>query len=139
MARRPRRPRQSFGTMTYDAMGNPTGIDDSMAGGSAGGTVYSDWTPTANPDIVKKVVATGTTGATADGAVSVAVDSPQGFDTWYKPTPAAYAGGRAQAALDTIQATATQIANAGQFAIANWMPLLIGGIALYAFLKYGGR
>ena len=137
--RRARRARQ-----TIDGMGFST----SPGGAAFGSPGYQDWGPatpdmstggwvsTDNPDIIKKVVPTGTTGATEDGATTVSVDFPAGgFDTWYKPTAGAYTAGRAQAALDTIQATATQIANVGTGLINNFIPLLLGAAVLFLFLQ----
>lgn len=136
MAKR-RRSRATLQGVTYDAMGNVTGTTDDAPDPAQDRS--TDWMPTANPDIVKKVVPAGTMGATDAGAVSVSMNFPAGYDTWYKPTPAAYAGGRAQAALDTIQATATQIAATGGFLLGNMGPLLLGGVVLYLWLNFGKR
>jgi len=136
MAKR-RRSRATLQGFTYDPLGNITGTTDEPI--DQAGNRSTDWGPTANPDIVKKVVPTGTMGATDAGAVSVSMNFPAGYDTWYKPTPAAYAGGRAQAALDTIQATATQIAATGGFLLGNMGPLLLGGVVLYLWLNFGKR
>ena len=122
--KRTRKPRTINGRLAgvvYDAMGNVTGVDDSTIAQS------SAWQPTADPDIVKKQVPTGTAGATADGATSVSVGFPDpGSDTWYKPSDGAYMAGRAQAAIDTIQQTAGQLATIGSTIGNNLVPIVIG-------------
>lgn len=100
------------------------------------------WIATNDPDIIKRIVVSGTMGATQDGATAVSIGFPDaGFDTWYKPTQTAYTAGRAQAALDTIQATtdsiqaaATQISDLGAGLVKNFIPLLVGAAVLYFFL-----
>lgn len=117
--------------MTYDPLGNPTGIDDSLLQSSIG------WQATADPDIIKKIVPTGTPGATLDGATTVAVSFPDVVsDTWYKPSNGAYVAGRATAAIDTIQQTAGKLADVGATIANNLMPIVIGIAVLYFFLLH---
>jgi len=116
--------------MTYDPLGNPTGIDDYGSQSAIG------WQATADPDIIKKIVPTGTPGATLDGATTVAVSFPDPLsDTWYKPSSGAYVAGRATAAIDTIQQTAGKLADVGATIANNLMPIVLGIAVMWFFFK----
>ena len=98
------------------------------------------WIATNDPDIIKRIVVSGTMGATQDGATAVSVDFPPGgFDTWYKPTAAAYTAGRAQAALDTIEATTGQLADLGSGLIKNFWPIALGMVALFFYVQHSEK
>lgn len=115
-------------------------LDDDAAGMAGLGHVSDGWIATADPDIIKRVVLTGTPGATQDGATAVSVDFPPGgFDSWYKPTAAAYTAGRAQAALDTIEATTGQLADLGAGLIKNFWPIALGLVALFFYVQHSEK
>jgi len=107
----------------------------------------SDFPPqaTSDPNILKQIVPTGTPVPAYVSGVSIGFPNAN-YDSWYFPTPAAYSAGNAQAAMDTVVATGDQIgatiqsvANVGAGIANNFMPLLIGAIALVLFLKFGDK
>lgn len=137
--RKPRRPRtiDQVGAINdpVDPFGIPPGFDPSQTD-SQGGTIT--WTNSPDPDLMQAIVPSGTPLDTTVVGISRVFDYPsRGNDTWYAPTTAAIARGKFNAAVETVQATAQDIAHAAQSAI-NYAPIILLALAaLYVFSQMG--
>lgn len=102
-----------------------------------------EWQPTSDPDVMRAFVPNNTPRPAE--VLSWTIDYPQpGTTVWYRPTQAALISGRAQAAIETVQATAESVAQTGGQLLnvagtigQNLVPILIGLAALYLIATLG--
>lgn len=136
---------------TFDAAGADLGAIDTNidpfststpfdpgATDAGGGPVFWNWIPSPDPNMMQATVPTGTPFPSDLVYGGQRNDYPtSGNVTYYAATAAAIARGKINAAVETVQATAEDIAAAAKKALDYGPLILLAVAALFLFSKFG--